>query len=305
MPEPALSAEEIEALLAPTHSKAPQATPAATRSVFRSGTPGWVALEALLEHAGESFARDMAQIVRSPLEGAGQGLEETSDRLATESGRWSCRAGLTVEGRQEASVLLTFDNEPLGWLMGRLLGGREAIQLEHGRALTPIEERMVLRIAGVFYEALARSTDCLKGLAMDRVAAESAFAGDVRTAVRWRFAMKSLAFLGRIEFQMPWDSARQLSEALLVKQPSDQAARRDEGKPVVPRGVLVTASLPTIELPVDARLEAGDVIDTELPASGPVVIAVEGVPQFQGAPSQWEGRLVVEIEKASKKPPNA
>jgi|GEM_PF-4612813 len=304
MPEPVLSAEEIDALLAPATSQSgPQAIPTApsTRLSFRPGAPGWVALQALLDHVGESFARDLAQIVRSPLEIEAQRLEEVPDRPATPSGRWTCRATLPGEGAKHGSLLLAFDSDLLGWLMGRMLGGREAIQLEPGRAMTPIEERMVLRIAGVYYEAFARTADCLKGLALDRVAAESAFAGELRTGLRWRFAVKGTTVLGHAEFQFAWDAARKLAEELLTKHPHDNAASESTAEPVVPCGTLVTASLPTIELPADVRLEAGDVIDTELPALGPLVIAVDGTPQFQGTPSQWEGRLVVEIEKPGKK----
>ncbi len=305
MPEPVLSAEEINALLVPAHSNGSRATQAATRLSFRPGTPGWGALEALLEHVGKSFAQDIAQIVRYPLKAEAQGLAEVSDRPATVPGRWTCRAMLTDEGTKVGSVLLTFERESLGWLMGRMLGGREAIQLEPGRALTPIEERMVLRIASVFYDALARTADCLKGLKLDRVATESAFAGDLRTGVQWRFAIQGTAVLGYVEFQIPWDVASNLAVGLLAKQLPEKAARDNDMEPVIPSGSLLTASLPTIELPADVRLEAGDVIDTELPASGPLVIAVEGVPRFQGTPSQWEGRLVVEIENPIKKPPNA
>lgn len=318
MPDHVLTPEEIAALLSageavPAGAQTPSCTvdgefPAA----FSAGSPGWLALEALLESAAREFALALCPLMRERVKVVAARLEEATWSGAAPRGRQACLAMVgqafrLPEGGDSLSqqmgrphrircLAIVFNLDILATLLGRLLGSREPLRLSAERGLTPIEERLVGRLGSAFLVELARLSAGLWNCALERVVDLADL--DKTSGVRMKCAVEVGVARGEIEVIVSGESAPALAALLIAKSPAPAKAVEATAQTNADER-LVTLSLPTIELalPDGVSLEVGDVIDTELDTQARWTIAVDGKPCFEGTPGQWEGRLAVPIEE--------
>ena len=235
---------------------------------------------------GELFARQMAKTsttmlgVGIQIHFCGAAMQSWADARASIQDVNGCYRLMSAD---EAGpwALLEFRPDIAFWMIERLLGGCGQDSLPGIRPLTPIDRRLLLRVANLAACVLADATGT--AIALGAQLDQAPLPNDSgRQAAVLSFGVTAGPCTGSLCLLLPQEHLG----ALLP--PQDAPA----GGPLE-----LSVSLPEIAVGQQelATLEVGDVLATEQPSDGEVIIRIGGIPKFAARLGTYEGRRAVTI----------
>ena len=155
-------------------------------------------------------------------------------------------------------------------MIDSLLGGGGQGVYIPDRSLTAVERHLLRRAMALAAECLAR---CVPTSASVRPALDGSARPDARTdepVAVWTFVMSVSGQKGRLSLCLPW-------RLLASEPPGEMAPPRRTGP------VEISTALPDVPIQLEdlAGLTPGDILTTDTPVDGEVIVRVAGIPRYR------------------------
>jgi flagellar motor switch protein FliM len=199
----------------------------------------------------------------------------------------------------EGTLLLEICPEIAYVIIDRVLGGSSEGAFIPTRGLTGIERRLLRRIALLIADNLS-GTFPTPGQQKFRVLGGELSAGE-ETALVVTLSLTIFRYVGSIRLCIPQALVATLAPSGVEAQRSDLGAYLAEPSPSESPGapVEVTIAVEGITLSPDelAHLDLGDVVTSDTPVDGEVIVRVAGVPKFAARLGTSDGRRGIIITR--------
>lgn len=315
MAEDSLSQTEVDALLAAVEAGAAAVPPSAHVERRPSGAgredlgsagpvsePQVQALRVVHQGVARAFGAALTALVRTSVEVQLVRVDQlTYGEFVSGLENPTCFQLLSV-APLEGNMALELSPSIVYPLLDRLLGGgRETLTIPK-RPLTQIELRLVGRVTALALDALKAAWASIQPIDF-QAAQTGSDPGRIRVVaagepvVRIGFELALGQLHGTMSLCIPVGViepiADQLSEARGDPDRTVRAVPESRAGATVEVVVhLAETHLSTDEL---ANLQVGDILKTEKPAGGGLLVSVEGVPKFRARPGVWNAHKAVRI----------